>query len=329
MGEKMLSISWDDAIKHSFGLAGVASSFFLFASALPVLIEIRSRKSTLQYSFIPYLLEWVNSFSWLTYCFHRGLAAKFELAISSFGGFLMSALSLGIFRSNMMDSQKAMVFDAATITTTTATAVLAASSFTVVPCDHFATRWCWWKYWSICCNVVMYSGPILAMVWAWQNRSVDFIPMSFSLGSLVGAAPWCAYGLLAGDATILVPNLVGVVVGVCMFIEYQLIICRYHRTASLQVTEPTSDQPLRSELVVNPWKQALFTFFYMDPYVVVRQHQEIELSDLRTMVVGTRLIKPSAREVKVEGGNNKEEPRDDTRATGPLSREGVSQTDVA
>jgi hypothetical protein len=43
-----------------------------------------------------------------------------------------------------------------------------------------------------------------------RTRSVEFMPLGLSLATLLCAAAWSVYAVYVGDATILVPNIMGV-----------------------------------------------------------------------------------------------------------------------
>lgn len=273
--------AWDDGLKHAFGVLGTFTGYILYTSAIPVLLEIYRRKSTMQYSFIPYLLQWINCFCWVNYALHRGVINKLELLASAGGGLLMSSASLFVYWYYIVSRKRRWAFDLSVLGAVAVLITLAVLSFTLAPCElNFEKTWCWWKCVCIAANVAMYGGPTVAMYWSWKNRSVDMIPISLGMGSLLGCLPWLAYAIVAHDLAILLPNSVGMCVALAMVLEYRLIKCLWHRTADLELPATKSPTSTKSELVLNPWKQALFTFFYMDMYAVMRPRVEIELSDL-------------------------------------------------
>jgi len=278
----MVVTGWYDAFEHAFGVVGMLTSYSLHASAIPVLIEIYRRRSTMKYIFLPYLLQWINSFCWVIYVFHHGIMVKLEMLASSGGGLVLSSGSLLIFWYFILNRAQRRAFDLTVLAAVIILIILAVSSFTVTPCviDSAASTWCWWGYICVAANTCMYGGPLLAMFWSWQKRSVELIPIRFGLGSLISSFPWVLYALAAHDRAMLLPNTAGVVISLAMLLEFRLIKFLYLRSEGLIVPQPASPPSTKSELVLNPMKQALFTFFYMDMYAVIRPHVEIELSDL-------------------------------------------------
>lgn len=282
-----------NGLKHAFGFIGVLTSFSLHASAIPVLTEIYKRKSTMEYIFLPYLLQWINSFCWVVYVFHLGFMLKLEMLISSGGGLMLSSVSLLVFWYFILNRAQRRAFDLTVLGAVSILILLAVSSFTVAPCHSDllpsdappapapapVTTWCWWKNMCITANVCMYGGPVLAMFWSWRKRSVELIPIRFGLGSLISSLPWVLYALAAHDRAVLWPNMVGTCIGMAMLVEYRLIKCLSFRSANL-VPPPTSPTSSKSELVLSPIKQALFTFLYMEKYAVIVPRVEIELTDL-------------------------------------------------
>jgi hypothetical protein len=47
-----------------------------------------------------------------------------------------------------------------------------------------------------------------------RTKSVEFMPLSLSVGTLLCAASWSVYAIYVGDATILVPNILGVLLAI-------------------------------------------------------------------------------------------------------------------
>jgi hypothetical protein len=62
-------------------------------------------------------------------------------------------------------------------------------------------------------NLVMYSGPLAGIKRALEAKSVEFLPLSLGLSTIVCASPWLVFGLAIWNINFWVPNLFGVTCG--------------------------------------------------------------------------------------------------------------------
>jgi hypothetical protein len=53
-----------------------------------------------------------------------------------------------------------------------------------------------------------------------RTRSVEFMPLGLSLGTLGCAASWSVFAIYVGDATILIPNILGVALALAQLALY-------------------------------------------------------------------------------------------------------------
>ena len=53
-----------------------------------------------------------------------------------------------------------------------------------------------------------------------RTRSVEFMPLGLSVGTLACASAWTVYAVYVGDATILVPNALGVLLALAQLALY-------------------------------------------------------------------------------------------------------------
>lgn len=69
-------------------------------------------------------------------------------------------------------------------------------------------------------NVMLYAAPLGVMGRVVSTRSVEYMPLNLSVGTLGSAACWSAYAVYVGDATILVPNGMGVLLALAQLALY-------------------------------------------------------------------------------------------------------------
>ena len=58
-----------------------------------------------------------------------------------------------------------------------------------------------------------------------RTRSVEFMPLPLSQGTLGCSSSWSAYAIYVGDATILVPNALGVALAAAQLALYAYVSC--------------------------------------------------------------------------------------------------------
>jgi hypothetical protein len=73
----------------------------------------------------------------------------------------------------------------------------------------------------------MYSSPLAVMSTVVRTRSVEFMPLGLSLGTLGCAASWSVFAIYVGDATILIPNILGVALALAQLALY----ARYYKSS--------------------------------------------------------------------------------------------------
>ena len=65
----------------------------------------------------------------------------------------------------------------------------------------------------IIANVVMYGSPLVAASEVFRSKSVEYMPLSLTLGMVVCSMTWMSYGILGSDPFVIVPNAIGVALG--------------------------------------------------------------------------------------------------------------------
>ncbi|KAG4954574.1 hypothetical protein JHK87_040168 [Glycine soja] len=72
-------------------------------------------------------------------------------------------------------------------------------------------------------SIALYASPLVAMKKVIQTKSVEFMPLPLSLSSLLASLLWMTYGLLIGDIFVAGPNVVGTPLGILQIVLY----CKY------------------------------------------------------------------------------------------------------
>ncbi len=69
-------------------------------------------------------------------------------------------------------------------------------------------------------NVATYSAPLGVMGTVLRTRSVATMPLPLSIGTFGCSAAWTSYAVYVADATVLVPNAIGVVLSLAQLALY-------------------------------------------------------------------------------------------------------------
>ncbi|VFQ68711.1 unnamed protein product [Cuscuta campestris] len=69
-------------------------------------------------------------------------------------------------------------------------------------------------------SIAMYASPLASMKLVISTKSVEYMPFSLSLCSLLNSLCWTLYALVGIDLCILVPNGIGVLLGLAQLLLY-------------------------------------------------------------------------------------------------------------
>merc|ERR1740117_2150830 len=82
---------------------------------------------------------------------------------------------------------------------------------------------------AVVINIAMYAGPLAVMGTVIRTKSVEFMPLTPSIFVVCASTCWMTEGLMLGDVTFWLPNLVGLALG-----AFQLAL--YAKYCKSQVT---------------------------------------------------------------------------------------------
>eukprot|EP00927_Polykrikos_kofoidii_P066163 TRINITY_DN61811_c0_g1_i1.p1 TRINITY_DN61811_c0_g1~~TRINITY_DN61811_c0_g1_i1.p1 ORF type:complete len:440 (-),score=67.44 TRINITY_DN61811_c0_g1_i1:56-1375(-) len=271
---------WAEGFGNFFALIGTVMSFVFLLSAAPVLLEIKRRGSTGVYRFAPYLFQWINCATWVVHCLHAGVFEVPVVFLCSFCGLAASSLFLFVYAQYITEPLIRRNFFRVVPGCAIVFGILAFLSFSVFPIIEAKEKWTWWKSLCVVTNCLVMSGPTVALAEAWRRKRADLVPLKLGYGSLLIASPWVAYALCVGDAVVLWPNLLGLALSVLLVLAHNSIM-----TSNKNAGTPEQELSLQGRelgggasdslaaphwerreyaLVQDPWKQALYSYGFMD-----------------------------------------------------------------
>jgi solute carrier family 50 protein (sugar transporter) len=81
-------------------------------------------------------------------------------------------------------------------------------------------------------NVLMYASPLAVMKTVVATKSVEFMPLPVTLGSMACSICWATYGTYVGDVWIIAPNYLGCLLGIA---QITLYTCYYKAEPLVQM----------------------------------------------------------------------------------------------
>ncbi|KAJ8611430.1 hypothetical protein CTAYLR_009013 [Chrysophaeum taylorii] len=92
-------------------------------------------------------------------------------------------------------------------------------------------------------NIIMYASPLNVACMVIRTKSVEFMPLSLTVGTLTCSACWTAYSYALGDLFIFLPSILGVLLA---FFQLILYSC-YYRPGGRRALFATKECTLRGE----------------------------------------------------------------------------------
>ncbi|KAG8085646.1 hypothetical protein GUJ93_ZPchr0010g7680 [Zizania palustris] len=209
----------EDVAKFLFGISGNVIALFLFLSPVPTFWRIIRRKSTENFSGVPYNMTLINCL----------LSAWYGLPFVSPNNMLVSTINgAGV----VIETAYVVVFVVFASSKKTrlrmlglAPAVVAA--FAVVALVsmvglHGQGRKVFCGVAATVCSICMYASPLSIMRLVVRTKSVEFMPFLLSLAVFLCGTSWFVYGLLGRDPFVTIPNGCGSFLGAVQLILYAI-----------------------------------------------------------------------------------------------------------
>ncbi|KAJ7563711.1 hypothetical protein O6H91_03G124100 [Diphasiastrum complanatum] len=230
-------------LKLVLGILGNATAVALFIAPLPTFWTLMKKKSTMEYSGLPYVCTLFNCLLWIFY--GMPFVKPHSMLIITINGFGCAIeliyLTVYIIYADRKNQLKVLGMLLAVILAFTVVAVL---TVTVLHTHNSRTT----VVGSVCVVVAiaMYVSPLSIMKLVIQTRSVEYMPFLLSLFVFLNSMAWTSYALVTKDIFIGIPNGLGCLSGVAQLALY--VFYRYLKpvTASLE----SGDKPLVNNVYV-------------------------------------------------------------------------------
>lgn len=210
----MLSV---DTTRNIIGIIGNVICLVLFLSPFPTIVKIWKEGTVAQYSSVPYLATFINCGLWSLYAIPI-VHPKALLVLTIDGaGLAIEVVFLFVFFF-CSDKRKRFVLALAILAELIFMAVLAALVITLA--HSWRLRSAIIGTIAAMASIAMYASPLASMKLVISTKSVEYMPFSLSLCSLLNSLCWTLYALVGIDLCILVPNGIGVLLGLAQLLLY-------------------------------------------------------------------------------------------------------------
>ncbi|CAH9132202.1 unnamed protein product [Cuscuta epithymum] len=206
-----------DTARFIIGIIGNVISLVLFLSPLPAIVKIWSERKVAHFSSAPYLATFINCGLWLVYgtpIIHpKGLLV---MTING-AGVAIEVVFLFVFFF-CSDKRKRLELGVAILVEVIFFAALVALVITLA--HTWETRSAVVGGIAALASIVMYASPLASMKLVITTKSVEYMPLSLSVCSLVNSLCWSLYALMRMEIFILAPNGIGVLLGLAQILLY-------------------------------------------------------------------------------------------------------------
>uniref|UniRef100_A0A7C8Z9C5 Bidirectional sugar transporter SWEET n=2 Tax=Opuntia streptacantha TaxID=393608 RepID=A0A7C8Z9C5_OPUST len=239
-----------DKLRIALGVMGNAASVLLFAAPMLTFSRIINKRSTQDFSCVPYIVALVNCLIYIWY----GLPIvscgweNFPLIPINGLGILLESSFIAIYLWFASPSGKVKV----TAMTVPAIALFCMSALISAFLFHdHHRRKVFVGTVGLVASSAMYGSPLVAVKKVIQTKSVEYMPFSLSFFSFLASSIWMAYGLLSHDLLLASPNMVGWPLSILQLVLY----CKYRREKGEETNEldleKSTEEPKQVQLVTD------------------------------------------------------------------------------
>jgi solute carrier family 50 protein (sugar transporter) len=75
-------------------------------------------------------------------------------------------------------------------------------------------------FFAVLSNIIMYAAPLTIVKTVIETKSVKYMPLLLSLVGTISAVIWTSWAISAGDSFVLIPNVLGFILGCIQLIVY-------------------------------------------------------------------------------------------------------------
>ncbi|KAL5662183.1 hypothetical protein ACJX0J_029308, partial [Zea mays] len=186
----------EDVVKFVFGVSGNVIALFLFLSPVPTFWRIIRRKSTEDFSGVPYSMTLLNCL--LSAWYGLPFVSPNNMLVSTINGAgaAIEAVYVVIFLAFASSQRTRLRMLGLASAVSAAFAAVALASMLAL---HGQGRKLMCGLAATVCSICMYASPLSIMRLVVKTKSVEYMPFLLSLAVFLCGTSWFVYGLLGRD----------------------------------------------------------------------------------------------------------------------------------
>lgn len=219
------------ALSSKQGISGNAASILLYAAPILIFSTVIKKKSTQEFSCIPYIIALLNC---LLYTWYGLPVASYGwenfplITINGLGVLLESSfIFIYLWFTSTREKVKVAATTVSIIIMFSITAFISAFLF-----HEHHERKVFVGSVGLVASIATYGSPLVAVKQVIQTKNVKFMPFYLSFFSFLASSLWMAYGLLSHDLFLTSPNMIGSPLGILQLVVY----CKYRKREGMEET---------------------------------------------------------------------------------------------
>ncbi|KAJ4951241.1 hypothetical protein NE237_028073 [Protea cynaroides] len=226
------------SLRLAVGIIGNGTSLLLYAAPILTFIRVIKKRSTEEFSFVPYIVALLNCslYTWYGLPVVSNEWENLPLVTINGLGILMEFTFILIYFWFSSTKEKKVV---ALVAASVITAICITGLVSTFAFHSHRQRKAFVGSIGLVASIVMYGSPLVVMKQVIKTKSVEFMPFYLSLFSFLASSLWMTYGLLSHDLFLASPNLLGSPLGLFQIILY----CMYCKRG---IREESSNRDLET-----------------------------------------------------------------------------------
>jgi len=196
----------DKDVMSGLGWTGTVFAVSLFLAPIPTFHSILKKRSTEQFSPIPYLSALVQCAVWCVYALPFITPNKASPLITNAIGFSLELVYMIIFFIFAVDKKTLCLQLIGVLTFMGGIVVICVTTDGTLRTEILGII-------ADVLNVIMYAAPLSILGVVLKTKSVEYLPLPLLITAMLNSAAWLAYAIYVWDMYILTANALGVLLG--------------------------------------------------------------------------------------------------------------------
>lgn len=188
-------------VSITFGYLGVAAALGLFLSPVSTCRRICRKRSSEQFSALPYLAQLVESSWWALWAVAAG--DRMEMLVCNMIGASFMAVYVVVFLALPSKEHRVKIYCQSAVAFLLVGVAVTVAILVKDPDTIFGVS-------AMTLNILKYASPLSVARRVIATQSVEYLPLPLTLASLACGICWGVHGLALEDVFIIVPNLAGI-----------------------------------------------------------------------------------------------------------------------